>query len=151
MHAVPARVFTVVERLGGRRGWLFANFLWRWRGAVDRAMGGVGMGRGRRDPDSLRVGDVVDFWRVEALTYPTFIRFAAEMKLPGRAWLQFQFNNVPEGTLLRSEALFKPIGIPGRLYWAALYPLHVILFTGMLRAIRAEAERGPESKLVSQI
>jgi hypothetical protein len=151
VHAQPARVFAVVEGLGGRRGWLFANFLWRWRGAIDRTMGGVGMSRGRRHPDHLQVGDVVDCWRVETLKAPWFIRYAAEMKLPGLAWLQFQFNDVPEGTLLRSEALFKPSGFLGDLYWWAMYPVHVFLFTGMLRAIAAEAERSAQIAVSAQI
>ena len=142
VRASPARVFAVVEGLGGHRGWLFANFLWQMRGALDRLVGGVGMSRGRRDPDRLQVGDVVDFWRVESLKHPWFIRLAAEMKLPGQAWLQFQFNEVPGGTLLRSEALFKPTGFFGDLYWLVLYPVHVFLFSGMLRAIAAQAERG---------
>src|SRR5512146_265038 len=141
VHAPPACVYAIVEGLGGRRGWLFANFLWRLRGGLDRLIGGVGMSRARRDPDHLQVGDVVDFWRVESIKYPWFIGMAAEMKVPGRAWLQFQFNEVPDGTMLRSEALFKPSGLFGMLYWWALYPVHVFLFTGMLRAITARAER----------
>ncbi len=144
VHAVPARVFAVVESLGGDRGWLFADLLWRWRGGLDRLVGGVGMSRQRRDPDSLQVGDIVDFWRVDSLKSPWFLRFSAEMKLPGQAWLQFQFNDVPEGTLLRSEALFKPQGLWGELYWWAMYPLHIILFTGMLRAIASQAKRGSD-------
>jgi hypothetical protein len=141
VHVPAACVFSVVEGLGGRRGWLFANFLWRLRGTLDRAFGGVGMSRGRRDPDHLQVGDVVDFWRVESLNEPWFIRFAADMKLPGQAWLQFQFNDVPEGTLLRSEALFKPSGVFGKIYWWTMYPIHVFLFTGLLRAIASRAEK----------
>jgi uncharacterized protein DUF2867 len=139
VRAAPESVFGVVSGMGGQHGWLFANVLWRLRGAIDRALGGVGMRR-RRDPDHLRVGDVVDFWRVENLHYPTFLRYAAEMKLPGQAWLQFQFNPVPDGTLLRSEAIFKTNGFLGVLYWYAMYPVHVFLFTGMLHAIAARAE-----------
>jgi uncharacterized protein YndB with AHSA1/START domain len=143
---VPAaadRVFRVVQGIGGQRGWMFANYLWRLRGNIDRWLGGVGMSRPRRDPDELCVGDVVDFWRVQALRRDRFIRFAAEMKLPGKAWLQFEF--VPEAageTRLRSSALFKPDGMWGLLYWLALYPAHVFLFSGMLRAIAAAAEAG---------
>lgn len=140
VHAAPESVFAVVSGLGGERGWLFANVLWRLRGAIDRVLGGVGMSRRRRDPDALRVGDVVDFWRVENLHHPNFLRYAAEMKLPGKAWLQFQFNPVPDGTLLRSEAIFKTSGFLGALYWYAMYPVHVFLFTGMLRAIAVRAE-----------
>lgn len=148
VRSAPARVFAVVEGLGGRRGWLFANFLWQLRGVADRALGGVGMSRGRRDPDSLRVADVVDFWHVEALHRDQFLRFAADMKLPGAAWLQFEMIPLEQGTLLRSQALFKPNGIWGDLYWALMYPAHVFIFSGLLRAIAKHAERNPAPILV---
>ena len=88
--APPERVFAEVERLGGDAGWPYANVLWRIRGLVDRLVGGVGMRLGRRDPDHLRVGDALDFWRVEELRRPTLLRLRAEMKVPGRAWLQYE-------------------------------------------------------------
>jgi hypothetical protein len=142
VNASAERVFAVVKGIGGERGWLFADFLWRWRARIDEWTGGVGMTRLRRDPDELRVGDVVDFWRVQEFQPNCFLRLKAEMKLPGRAWLQFRVEPAEVGSLLRSEALFKPDGILGDLYWGLLYPVHVFLFTGMLRAIAAAAEGG---------
>ena len=141
VRAPAERVFAVVKGIGGERGWLFADFLWRWRARMDEWAGGVGMTRQRRDPDELRVGDVVDFWRVQEYKPCRFLRLKAEMKLPGRAWLQFHLEPAEGGALLCSEALFMPNGILGDLYWAALYPVHVFLFNGMLRAIAARAER----------
>jgi hypothetical protein len=144
VRAAPDRVFAEVAAIGGERGWPFANFLWRWRGHIDRLLGGVGMRRPRRDPDQLRIGDVVDFWRVEALRPGRLIRFLAEMKLPGEAWLQFEFLPLASGeTLLRAAAVFKPRGFWGILYWVALYPVHVFLFGGMLRALADTTERRP--------
>ncbi|HEX9120884.1 MAG TPA: DUF2867 domain-containing protein [Terriglobales bacterium] len=142
VRAPAERVFAVVKGIGGERGWLFANFLWRWRARMDEWTGGIGMMRRRRDPDELRVGDVVDFWRVQEFQPNRFLRLRAEMKLPGRAWLQFHVEPAEHGALLRSEALFKPDGILGDLYWGLLYPIHVFLFSGMLRAIAAQAEGG---------
>jgi hypothetical protein len=140
VRAPAERTFGVVEGIGGDRGWLFADWLWQFRGIIDQWVGGVGMSRRRRDPDQLRVGDVLDFWRVRQLDRNRFLRLEAEMKLPGRAWLQFHFERGDEGTILRSEALFLPNGIFGHLYWAAFYPAHVFLFNGLLRAIAAAAE-----------
>ncbi len=149
VRTAPERVFAVVESIGGKHGWLFANFLWQMRGAMDRALGGVGMSRGRRDPESLRVADVVDFWHVEALHRDHFLRFAADMKLPGAAWLQFELEPTEDGTLLRSQALFKPNGIWGQVYWGLMYPAHVFIFSGLLRAIAKQAERRPAASLVA--
>jgi uncharacterized protein DUF2867 len=140
VRAPVERIFGVVEGIGGDRGWLFADWLWQLRGRVDQCVGGVGMSRPRRDPDQLKVGDVLDFWRVRQLDRNRFLRLEAEMRLPGRAWLQFHFEPGEKGTILRSEALFLPKGILGHLYWAAFYPAHVLLFNGLLRAIAAAAE-----------
>lgn len=137
--AAPAAVFAAIERLGGQRGWYFGNWLWQIRGFLDLLAGGIGMRRGRRDPDHLAVGDTVDCWRVEALEPPRLLRLHAEMKLPGRAWLQFEVTPEAGGCRLRQTALFDPLGALGRPYWYLLYPVHGWLFRGMLRGIAAAA------------
>lgn len=144
--AAPARVFQVVTRLGGQQGWLYADFLWSIRGMLDALVGGIGLRRGRRSPTTLRVGDVVDFWRVEALEPNRLLRLSAEMKLPGRAWLQFELDPLDGGrTCLTQTAFFDPKGLAGLLYWYATVPAHFFVFPGMLDAIikRAEAEDTP--------
>ena len=112
---------------------------------VDRLLGGAGLRRGRRHPDELRVGDALDFWRVEALEPDRLVRLRAEMKLPGRAWLQFRVWETEEGTTrLEQTAAFLPKGLGGLLYWYGLYPVHARIFDGLAREIarRAEASRG---------
>jgi hypothetical protein len=138
----PATVFRVVQGLGGQTGWYYANWAWRLRGLLDLAVGGAGMRRGRRDPARLAAGDTVDFWRVEAIEENRFLRLAAEMKLPGRAWLQFELEPRGEaGCTLRQTALFDPVGLAGLAYWYGLYPLHTLIFGGLLRGI-ASRSRG---------
>lgn len=139
---VPSeRVFRLIEQIGGRNGWYFADWLWRLRGGLDLLVGGVGMRRGRRDPKHLRVGDVLDCWRVEAIEPHRRLRLAAEMKLPGRAWLEFEVTDNPAGgSRIRQTAEYDPIGLLGRAYWYAMYPLHRYVFAGMLRQIAARAE-----------
>jgi hypothetical protein len=134
----PAEVFAPVRRIGGRTGWYYAGWLWRLRGAVDLLFGGVGLRRGRRDPENLMVGDTLDFWRVEAYEPDRLLRLVAEMKLPGRAWLEFEV--LAPGCILRQTAIFDPIGLGGLAYWYSLYPLHRAIFAGMLRRI-AERHR----------
>jgi uncharacterized protein YbjT (DUF2867 family) len=138
--APPAEVFAEVCRLGGERGWLAWNWAWRLRGAFDRLVGGVGLRRGRRDPDRLRAGDALDFWRVEAVEPPGLLRLRAEMKVPGRAWLQFEVLSAPSGTRLVQTAFFAPRGLAGLLYWYALYPIHGRIFGGLLRSLAARCE-----------
>jgi len=143
--AVPAEeAFRVIERIGGRTGWYYGDWLWRVRGAIDLLVGGVGMRRGRRDPNHLRVGDTVDCWRVEAIEPGRRLRLAAEMKLPGRAWLDFEVTDSPDGpaagSRIRQTAQFDPIGVLGRVYWYAVYPVHALIFGGMLRRLAARAE-----------
>ncbi len=138
----PARVFAVLQRLGGKTGWFYANWLWKLRGALDILVGGVGMRRGRRDPDRMRAGDVIDCWRIEKMVPESFIRLTAEMKLPGRAWLEFELEEEHGETVLRQTAIFDPIGLFGLIYWYALYPLHKRIFSGMLRNIAATSVRG---------
>jgi uncharacterized protein YbjT (DUF2867 family) len=131
----PGQVFVPVRRIGGATGWYYADWLWRLRGFLDLLAGGVGVRRGRRDPDRLRPGDALDFWRVEAVVEGELLRLRAEMRLPGRAWLQFELEPEPGGTLLRQTAIFEPRGLGGLAYWYALYPLHQLVFAGMLRGI----------------
>jgi hypothetical protein len=103
--------------------------------------GGVGSRRGRCDPDNLQVGDVVDCWRVEACDSGRRLRLAAEMKLPGRAWLEFEVSGDGSGSSIRQTATFDPLGLLGRIYWYAVYPLHRIVFDGMIRGIAVEIDR----------
>jgi uncharacterized protein YbjT (DUF2867 family)/tryptophan-rich sensory protein len=142
----PDRAFRPIERIGGRAGWYYADWLWRLRGAIDLLFGGVGMRRGRRDPEHLRVGDTLDCWRVEAIEPSHRLRLAAEMKLPGRAWLEFEVTaNDSGGSRIRQTAEYDPIGLLGRAYWYGVYPLHQVVFGGMLRGIAARAESDHDS------
>ena len=135
VNVSPAAAFEPIRRIGGAAGWYYANRLWRLRGWLDLLVGGVGMRRGRRDPWQLRVGDVIDFWRVEAFEPDHCLRLAAEMKLPGRAWLEFRVETAGDGSMIRQTAIFDPVGLWGLAYWYGVYPLHGIIFGGMLRQI----------------
>ena len=133
--------FAAITRIGGEAGWYYANWLWRVRGALDLIVGGAGMRRSRRDPGALLPGDPLDFWRVEAVESDRLVRLRAEMKVPGRAWLQFEVLGEGDHSVIRQTALFEPRGLAGLAYWYALYPLHSLIFAGMLRGIATEAER----------
>jgi uncharacterized protein YbjT (DUF2867 family) len=133
------RAFAPIAKIGGDRGWYFATWLWRIRGAIDLLMGGVGMRRGRRDPNAPAVGDTLDFWRVEAYEPGRRLRLAAEMKVPGRAWLEFEVVPVADGAVVHQTAVFEPVGLSGLLYWYALFPVHTLIFGGLLRAIARRA------------
>lgn len=139
----PEKAFEPIRRIGGETGWYYADWLWRLRGAIDRVVGGVGMRRGRPAPYNLRVGDKVDFWRVEAFEPNRRLRLAAEMKLPGRAWLEFEVSGDPGGSTIHQVASFDPFGLLGRAYWYSVYPLHQIVFEGMLRRIAEAAVSTP--------
>jgi uncharacterized protein YbjT (DUF2867 family) len=143
--ATPERVFAEVERMGGGGGWPYANSLWRLRGLMDRLVGGVGMRLGRRDPDHLRVGDALDFWRVEEIHRPAMLRLRAEMKVPGRAWLQYEVSPADGGSRLIQTAFFEPKGLPGLVYWYALYPVHALIFRGMARVLAERASAVPRA------
>ena len=136
----PDAAFVPVLRIGGQTGWYAWNWLWRLRGYIDMLVGGVGMRRGRRSATHLRVGDVVDFWRVERVE-ANLLRLVAEMKLPGRAWLEYEVTGGESSATIRQTATFDPLGLPGRAYWYALYPLHQLVFGGMLRGIARAALR----------
>ncbi len=141
--AVPAKqAFRPIRQVGGMVGWYYANWLWRLRGFIDLLLGGVGSRRGRRHPEWLLPGETVDFWRVEAVEPDRLLRLRAEMKLPGRAWLQFEVENEDEGARITQTAVFDPVGLAGLLYWYALYPIHTVMFAGMLQAIAREATLG---------
>ena len=138
--AAPANVFATVEGIGGKAGWHYANWLWTVRGWLDLLVGGVGMRRGRRDSGRLQVGDVVDCWRVETIEPGRRLQLQAEMKLPGRAWLEFEVQPEAHGTVLRQTAIFDPVGLWGLAYWYGVWPLHQIVFAGMLRGLARSAE-----------
>lgn len=131
----PARAFNPIRRIGGQTGWYHSNLLWRIRGWADLLFGGPGMRRGRRDRERVVVGDALDFWRVEAFAPNKLLRLYAEMKVPGRAWLQFEVEPNANGSRIRQTAIFQPKGLAGALYWYALYPVHKAIFAGMLRNI----------------
>jgi uncharacterized protein YbjT (DUF2867 family) len=140
--AAPADAsFGAIARIGGDVGWYYADWLWRLRGAIDLLVGGAGMRRGRRDPEALFPGDPLDFWRVEAVERDRLLRLRAEMKVPGRAWLQFEVLGQGQRSVIRQTALFEPRGLAGLAYWYALYPIHNLIFAGMLRRIAEAAER----------
>ena len=130
-----SKVFTAVERIGGGTGWYYATWLWTLRGWLDLLMGGVGMRRGRRDPEHLRVGDTLDCCRVESIEAGQRLRLSAEMKLPGRAWLEFEVQPDGNGARLHQTATFDPLGLWGLAYWYGVWPLHQLVFAGMLLAL----------------
>jgi len=140
-HLTIETVFAAVERIGGATGWYYANWLWTLRGWLDLLAGGVGMRRGRRDPQRVLVGDTLDCWRIECIEPGERLRLAAEMKLPGRAWLEFELQPLDGGTELRQTATFDPLGLLGLIYWYAVWPLHQLVFVGMLRGIAHAAEK----------
>ena len=152
---VPApQAFLPIRRIGGESGWYGSNWLWRIRGALDLLAGGPGMRRGRKSPEHPAVGETIDFWRVEAYEEDRLLRLVAEMRLPGRAWLQFEVEPDGSGSRVRQTAEFDPRGFLGLAYWYALYPLHHLVFDRLLRGIAylavratretAEAEDGRE-------
>jgi len=140
----PAEAFAPIRRIGGRIGWYGYDRLWHVRGFIDLLIGGVGVRRGRRDPEQLRVGDTVDWWRVETYEPDHFLRMRAEMKLPGRAWLEFEVSPTDRGSTVRQTAVFDPSGVLGLLYWYGIYPLHAVVFRGMLAGIARAARRPPD-------
>jgi uncharacterized protein YbjT (DUF2867 family) len=133
-------VYRIVTGIGGKRGWFVTDYLWAARGIIDKLVGGVGIRRGRRDPDNLRVGDPLDFWRVEALVPDTLLRLRAEMRLPGTAWLEWTIGEADGKTTMTQHARYQPRGLAGRLYWYSLLPFHGIIFKGLAKAIATRAE-----------
>ena len=139
--ASPENAFRAVVRIGGEEGWYTFDWLWQIRGVLDRLLGGVGMRRGRRDPNTLQAGDALDFWRVESVKSGDHLQLRAEMKVPGRAWLRFDVHDAGGGeSTVRQTAFFEPKGLFGFLYWWTMYPFHLFIFPSMLAAIGKRAE-----------
>jgi hypothetical protein len=135
----PERAFSPIRRIGGRAGWYSRDTLWRLRGFLDVLVGGVGLRRGRGDPETPVVGSALDFWRVEAYEPNRLLRLRAEMRVPGRAWLQFEVEGDAHRSTIRQTAIFDPAGLAGLAYWHGLRPLHNLVFRGMLAAIAKRA------------
>ena len=138
----PEQAFAPIRRIGGGSGWYAHDWLWTARGRLDLLLGGVGTRRGRRHPEQIFVGDALDFWRVEAYEPDRLLRLAAEMKVPGRAWLELEVQpDEAGGSTIHQTALFDPVGLRGLAYWTLVYPLHALVFRDMIRGIAREAER----------
>jgi uncharacterized protein YbjT (DUF2867 family) len=144
VRRAPGHAFEPIHRIGGRTGWYSGDWFWRVRGLLDTLRGGVGLRRGRRDPVDLRVGDTVDFWRVERFESSRLLRLAAEMKIPGRLWLQFEVDPDGDGSSqIRQTTVFDPAGYVGLGYWYLFCPVHHVVFGSMLRGIGRAAEAEP--------
>lgn len=138
----PEPIFQSFTGLGGDRGWLYMDWIWNIRGWMDKMAGGVGLRRGRRNPDELYVGEALDFWRVEAIEQDRLMRLRAEMRVPGKAWLQFQVDPQPDGkSLVIQTAYFAPRGLAGLLYWYSMYLFHLFIFNGMLNKVAERAAK----------
>ena len=133
-----AEIWKRVESIGGQNGYSTATWAWELRGLMDRVVGGVGLRRGRRDPNKLREGEALDFWRVEEIQRPKLLRLRAEMKMPGLAWLAFKVGETPEGrSLVTQRALYHPRGLFGHVYWWMVFPMHGIVFPSMAKKMAA--------------
>jgi len=141
-----ADAFRPIRRIGGSTGWYWGNWLWRLRGWLDLVAGGAGMRRGRPDDDMLYTGDTLDCWRVETYEPDRRLRLAAELRLPGRAWLEFEVSPDGSGSRIRQTAVFDPIGLSGLAYWYGILPVHRLVFAGMLRGIARAAVEGQASR-----
>jgi len=134
-------LWRAVECIGGENGWYSATLLWQIRGQIDRLLGGVGLRRGRRDPHFLMVGEPVDFWRVETRDQPRLLRLRAEMKMPGRAWLEFHVQPISEHrSRLIQRAVYWPRSLAGHLYWWSVAPFHAFVFPPMARHLVERAQ-----------
>ncbi|QLD11159.1 SDR family oxidoreductase [Microbacterium oleivorans] len=138
--ASPERLWTVISGIGGTNGWYSARALWEIRGWMDRLVGGIGLARGRRSRGKVRVGDAIDFWRVEAVEEGRLLRLRAEMRVPGEAWLELKVAPRAEGARYEQRAIFFPKGLAGRLYWLGVLPFHGLIFTAMATRITEMAE-----------
>ena len=140
INASKNNVFKTITSIGGDNGWFYANFLWSIRGYIDLLFGGVGLRRGRRHPSKLKQGDALDFWRVEKVVSNKLLRLKAEMKLPGKAWLEYEIFENKDNVILLQKAYFMPTGLFGLLYWYGLYPLHKVIFSGLVNRIKSKSE-----------
>ncbi len=141
LDLAPDTVFRAFTGIGGARGWLYMDWAWALRGWLDKAIGGVGIRRGRRHPDDVRVGESLDFWRIESVEKDRLLLLRAEMKVPGKAWLQFESIPQENGkTLLVETAYFAPRGFWGFVYWYAMWPFHAFLFDGLIRRLASRAK-----------
>lgn len=140
VDAPPGALWRIIEGVGGEHGWYSFPLAWSVRGWLDRLVGGVGLRRGRRDPHHLQVGEALDFWRVEEIVPGELLRLRAEMRLPGRAWLELRAEPAGEGrSRYVQRAVFLPRGLPGHLYWHSVAPFHAVIFGGMARNIADHA------------
>jgi uncharacterized protein YbjT (DUF2867 family) len=139
LNLPPDMVYRAYTGIGGTRGWLYMDWAWALRGWFDKLIGGVGIRRGRRNPDDIRAGESLDFWRVEAVEKDRLLRLRAEMKVPGKAWLQFESTPQDGKTLLTETAYYEPRGFWGFVYWYAMWPFHAFLFDGLIRRLAARA------------
>jgi uncharacterized protein YbjT (DUF2867 family) len=138
----PETVFRSYTGIGGARGWMYMDWAWGIRGWMDKAIGGVGLRRGRRHPDEIHTGEALDFWRVETVEKNRLMRLRAEMKLPGKAWLQFESTPAQDDakkTIFTVTAYFEPYGVSGFLYWYAMWPFHKFIFDGLTRRLASRA------------
>ncbi|MEQ8672341.1 MAG: DUF2867 domain-containing protein [Aggregatilineales bacterium] len=142
VDATREDIYEAFTSLGGQTGWLYLDWLWRIRGSMDRVVGGPGYRRGRRTSINLRAGDTLDFWRVEAVKYNEMLRLRAEMKLPGRGWLQFEIqpDDSSDRLQLIQTAYYAPKGLFGYLYWYSIFFVHKFIFDGLIDRIVARAE-----------
>jgi uncharacterized protein YbjT (DUF2867 family) len=136
-------VFWAFSRIGGTAGYYSQDWAWRLRGLIDVLVGGVGLRRGRRHPEDVRLGDTIDFWRVVAVTPGRHLQLTAEMKLPGDAWLEWNVEPSANGTILTQSAYFRPRGLAGRAYWFVMFPFHSLIFGRMARSIAENAQLRP--------
>ncbi len=134
-------VFRSVSSIGGKRGWLVWRWAWEIRGVLDKILGGPGLRRGRRHPTEILPGEALDFWRVEEIKPPSLLRLRAEMKVPGRAWMQWEVRTEGTGSRLIQTAMFDPKGFLGTFYWYSLYPIHTLIFSDLVRAIAYGAKK----------
>lgn len=147
VHADASTVFRVVQGVGGARGWYGSNLLWGLRGTLDAVLGGVGRRRTRRHPEELRIGDAVDSWRVQDRVVDRLLRLRAEMRLPGRAWLEWELEPSGQATKLTQRAVFVPRGLAGRVYWYLVLPFHALLFPRLIKGLaRAAVQPAPPTQ-----